>query len=142
MQMSKVSNDDRLTCEIASRITNCSSVTGLFFVESSAKDSSNVAMAFESLIKSIHQKMMNGEFNDRLETFNYFGNDGIRQKALDAFRDQSNNDDDGEMSRDSQVGKRKNSQSGFYRGPDGKMYKKGQPIKLSHTADKMSKHGE
>ena len=54
MQMSKVSNDDRLTCEIASRLTNCSSVTGLFFVESSAKDSSNVAMAFESLIKSIH----------------------------------------------------------------------------------------
>ena len=56
-------------------------------MESSAKDSSNVAMAFESLIKSIHTKMMDGEFNDRLETFNYFGNDGIRQKALDAFRD-------------------------------------------------------
>ena len=26
--MSKVSNDDRLTCEIASRITNCLTVSG------------------------------------------------------------------------------------------------------------------
>ena len=47
-------------------------------MESSAKDSSNVSSAFESLIKSIYSKMMNGEFNARLETFNYFGNDRIR----------------------------------------------------------------
>lgn len=59
------------------------SYIGLFFVESSAKQSSNVNRAFEQLIKSIYNKMESGQFNDRLETFNYFGNDKIRQKAIE-----------------------------------------------------------
>lgn len=40
---------------------------GLCFVESSALNSSNVDMAFEKLITSIYNKMINNEFNDRLE---------------------------------------------------------------------------
>ena len=59
---------------------------GLFFLESSAKDSSNVAKAFESLIRSIHSKMKNGDFDDRLQTFNYFGNDKIRQQAIEIYK--------------------------------------------------------
>ena len=40
---------------------------GLSFVESSALNSSNVDMAFEKLITSIYNKMINSEFDDRLE---------------------------------------------------------------------------
>ena len=40
---------------------------GLSFVESSALNSSNVDMAFEKLITSIYNKMINNEFDDRLE---------------------------------------------------------------------------
>lgn len=56
---------------------------GLCFVESSALNSSNVDMAFEKLITSIYNKMINNEFNDRLEQFNYFGSERIRQQALE-----------------------------------------------------------
>ena len=56
---------------------------GLKFVESSALNSSNVDMAFEKLITSIYNKMINSEFDDRLEQFNYFGSERIRQQALE-----------------------------------------------------------
>ena len=58
-------------------------VLGLKFVESSALNSSNVDMAFEKLITSIYNKMINSEFDDRLEQFNYFGSERIRQQALE-----------------------------------------------------------
>ena len=58
-------------------------VLGLKFVESSALNSSNVDMAFEKLITSIYNKMINSDFDDRLEQFNYFGSERIRQQALE-----------------------------------------------------------
>ena len=52
-------------------------------MESSALNSSNVDMAFEKLITSIYNKMINSDFDDRLEQFNYFGSERIRQQALE-----------------------------------------------------------
>ena len=48
------------------------------FVESSALNSSNVELAFTDLITEVYEKMKQGQFSDRLEQFNYFGNDLIR----------------------------------------------------------------
>ena len=56
---------------------------GISFVESSALNSSNVDMAFEHLIASIYNKMKEGSFSDRLEQFNFFNNDRIRQAYLE-----------------------------------------------------------
>ena len=52
------------------------------FIESSALNASNVEQAFRELITEVYQKMQLGEFDDKLEQFNYFGNDKIRQKAI------------------------------------------------------------
>jgi len=48
------------------------------FLESSALNSSNVERAFKDLITEVYEKMKRGEFDDKLEQFNYFGNDRIR----------------------------------------------------------------
>ena len=61
MRMNKVSSP------IHSLKSNPNVYVGLSFVESSALNSSNVDMAFEKLITSIYYKMMNKEFDDRLE---------------------------------------------------------------------------
>jgi hypothetical protein len=43
------------------------------FVESSALNASNVSTAFEMLVGSIYKKLLEGQFDDRLDQFNYFG---------------------------------------------------------------------
>lgn len=43
------------------------------FVESSALTAKNVESAFLKLITQINDKVQSQYFNDRLETFNYFG---------------------------------------------------------------------
>jgi len=48
-------------------------VTGIMFVESSALNASNVSTAFEMLVGSIYKKLLEGQFDDRLDQFNYFG---------------------------------------------------------------------
>ena len=53
------------------------------FVESSALNSSNVETAFHNLITDVYQRMQQGQFVDKLEQFNYFGNDRIRQQAME-----------------------------------------------------------
>lgn len=35
------------------------------------------------LISDVYEKMKQGAFDDRLEQFNYFGNDRIRQQAIE-----------------------------------------------------------
>ena len=67
---------------------------GLSFVESSALNSSNVDTAFERLITSIYTKMINHNFNDRLEQFNYFGSERIRQQALEQLAQEAELDDE------------------------------------------------
>ena len=51
---------------------------GISFVESSALNASNVETAFTKLIGTIYQKLNEGEYQDRLEQFNYFGSEKIR----------------------------------------------------------------
>ena len=53
------------------------------FVESSALNSSNVDQAFQDLITEVYTRMQDGQFADKLEQFNYFGNDRIRQQAME-----------------------------------------------------------
>jgi len=53
------------------------------FVESSALNSSNVEQAFKDLINEVYDRMKLGQFHDKLEQFNYFGNDAIRQQAIE-----------------------------------------------------------
>ncbi len=48
------------------------------FVESSALTNNNVETAFYQLISTINDKVYNGFFEDRLETFNYFGSSRLR----------------------------------------------------------------
>ena len=67
---------------------------GLSFVESSALNSSNVDTAFERLITSIYTKMINNKFNDRLEQFNYFGSERIRQQALEQLAQEAEQEDE------------------------------------------------
>jgi len=38
--------------------------------------------------------MKHGEFNDKLEQFNYFGNDRIRQQAIEQIMSQQNEAED------------------------------------------------
>lgn len=45
----------------------------LDFIESSALTASNVETAFFKLISNINDKVQSGFYQDRLETFNYFG---------------------------------------------------------------------
>lgn len=52
-------------------------------MESSALNSSNVEQAFQDLISEVYQRMKQGQFVDKLEQFNYFGNERIRQQALE-----------------------------------------------------------
>ena len=54
----------------------------LQFIESSALTANNVDTAFYQLISRIHIQLKNGFFNDRIEQFNYFGNNKIRQDLL------------------------------------------------------------
>jgi len=48
------------------------------FVESSALTSNNVDTAFFQLISKINEKVESGYFQDRLETFNFFGSARIK----------------------------------------------------------------
>jgi len=50
------------------------------FVESSALNSSNVETAFIKLITQINTKVEQGFFNDRLDSFNFFGSKVVREK--------------------------------------------------------------
>ena len=55
-------------------------------------NASNVERAFHDLITQVYGKMREGEFVDKLEQFNYFGNDRIRQQAMEQqLSQQSNN---------------------------------------------------
>jgi hypothetical protein len=56
----------------------------LQFLESSALTANNVDPAFFQLISKIHTQLQSGFFNDRIEQFNYFGNNRIRQETLQA----------------------------------------------------------
>ena len=40
-------------------------------------------MAFHDLISEVYERMKQGQFVDKLEQFNYFGNDRIRQQAME-----------------------------------------------------------
>lgn len=51
-------------------------------MESSALASTNVDTAFFKLISKINEKVHSGYFQDRLETFNFFGSALIRQQFL------------------------------------------------------------
>ena len=47
-------------------------------MESSALNFTNVEKAFRDLITEVYEKIKKGHFDDKLEQFNYFGNDRIR----------------------------------------------------------------
>ena len=57
--------------------------TEIRFLESSALNASNVEKSFRDLIGEVYEKMKQGEFANKLEQFNYFGNDRIRQQAME-----------------------------------------------------------
>lgn len=59
---------------------------GIDYIESSALNSVNVETAFTRLITTIHGKVREGHFDDRLDSFNFFGSEGIRQKAIEEQR--------------------------------------------------------
>ena len=52
------------------------------FLESSALNASNVNTAFEKLVSSIYKALQNNEFDDRLDQFNYFSSQKLKQKVL------------------------------------------------------------
>ncbi len=61
-------------------------------MESSALNASNVEKAFLDLISEVYEKMKQRQFEDKLEKFNYFGNDRIRQQAMEELLRQNQND--------------------------------------------------
>ena len=54
----------------------------IMFLESSALNASNVNTAFEMLVASIYKALQNNEFDDRLDQFNYFSSQKLKQKVL------------------------------------------------------------
>ena len=67
--------------------------------------------------------MKDGQFEDRLEQFNYFGNDSIRQQAIEQLINQNNESFD--QNDDGRKGGRRRAVTGVqgvYRGSDGKIY--------------------
>ena len=67
--------------------------------------------AFKNLIEEVYEKMKQGSFDDKLEQFNYFGNDRIRQQAIEQIMNQQNDSvDQGDNER---KGGRKRAVTGF-----------------------------
>ena len=78
--------------------------------------------------------MKQGSFDDKLEQFNYFGNDRIRQQAIEQIMNQQNDSvDQGDNER---KGGRKRAVTGFqYRGADGKIYQRGNTVRISQATE-------
>lgn len=53
------------------------------FIESSALNSSNVETAFSRLITQVYRNLIGGKYDDRLEQFNFFGSEKVRQRHLE-----------------------------------------------------------
>lgn len=79
--------------------------------------------------------MKQGQFDDKLEQFNYFGNDRIRQQAMEQIlQNQSMNqgqDEGGDGERKGGRPRAITGMSGVYRGADGKIYQRGQAVRIS-----------
>ena len=66
-----------------------------------------------------------GQFHDKLEQFNYFGNDAIRQQAIEQLMKQNDEGREGNADGEERRGARRRAMTGaqgVYRGADGKIY--------------------
>jgi len=87
------------------------------FIESSALNSSNVETAFSVLITQIYNKLNKEFYDDRLEQFNFFGSEKMRQRHLEIqTAQQSQNDSVIEGTPGQKKDRRKTASR---RGPDG-----------------------